>query len=133
MSEAVNQEPKYHHLIAGQILLTEGANPNLNSVPLNGVITTKEPLIGAHDLGRAQQTLQMLFFKKLPESMVASVHIVDVVILGIVNMGYMTDERFLQKPDGVAVQERETKPTMELVVDNTTQPEPANDSETKPE
>ena len=133
MSEAVNQEPKYHHLIAGQILLTEGNNPNLNSVPLNGVITTKEPLIGVHDIGRAQQMLQMLFFKKLPESVVPTINVVDVVILSLTNLGYMTDERFLQKPDGVAVQERETKPTMELVVDNTTQPEPANDSETKPE
>ena len=133
MSEATNQEAKYHHLVAGQILLTEGNNPSLNSVPLNCVITTKEPIIGVHDIGRAQQTLQMLFFKKLPESVVPTINVVDVVILSLTNLGYMTDERFLQKPEGVAVQERETKPTMELVVNNTAQPEPANDSETKPE
>ena len=133
MSEATNQEAKYHHLVAGQILLTEGNNPSLNSVPLNCVITTKEPIIGVHDIGRAQQMLQMLFFKKLPESVVPTINVVDVVILSLTNLGYMTDERFLQKPEGVAVQERETKPTMELVVNNTAQPEPANDSETKPE
>lgn len=116
MNPTENQEHKYHHLIAGQILLSVGEE-GMNSAFLNAIITTKEPVIGAHDIGRAQQTLQMLFFKKVPPQDHENIKIIDVVVMGISSLGYMTDERFLQKPDNVEVQER-AKAALKLVSSN---------------
>lgn len=118
MEQPENQETKYHHLVAGQIMLTvEGEDSGMNTAFLNGVITTKEPLVGAHDIGRAQQTLQMLFFKKVPPTDHQKIKIVDVVITGLFSLGYMTDERFLKKPEGVEVRER-ARAALSLVADN---------------
>ena len=119
MSEAANQEGKYHHLIAGQVMITvsQGDEVGMNAAFLNGVITTKEPVIGAHDLGRAQQTLQMLFMQKIPADQHKDLKIIDVVIMSISPMGYMTDERFHKKPDNVEIRER-AKAALSLVASN---------------
>ena len=129
MSESANQEHKYHHLIAGQVMITvsEGDSVGMNAAFLNGVITTKEPMIGAHDIGRAQQTLQMLFMQKVPPEQHQGLKIIDVVIMSISPLGCMTDERFLKKPDNVEVRER-AKAALSLVASNDALPvDPAAD------
>lgn len=117
MSDSPNQKEKFHHLITGQILLTQGEDAGLSNVFLNAVLTTKECVVGAHDIGRAQQILQMLFFKKVPAEDQQGIKIIDVVIMGIHTLGYMSDERFLQKPDNVEVQER-AKTALKIVSSN---------------
>lgn len=123
MSTTENQKEKHHYLIAGQVMLTHGDDEALNAVFLNAVITTEEFVIGAHDIGRAQQSLQMLFFKKVPPEDQSLIKIVDVVVMSITYLGYMTDERFLKKPNDVELKER-AKVVLRIVASNDSIPDP---------
>lgn len=98
--ETIQGQKQYHWLVAGNVVIeTDG---NVQAIPQNGMIITDDMTVGVHQLGKAQQALQMTLFKKLGEP----AHVVDVIITNLVCLGHMTTEEFNRQPEGIAVQER---------------------------
>jgi hypothetical protein len=97
-----NNKLKHFHLVAGTILFHDPEANATTSIMLNCTIVTDEKNIPSKEIGRAQQTLQMLMFKKLDDP---KVEVMDVVIVGISYLGHMTDEYFLAPPEGTTRQE----------------------------
>lgn len=85
----------------------------INTANLNGIITHDKDLIPARLLGKAQTVVQMQLYKKLGEE-ASKVTVLDVTILNIMNLGYMTDEEFKATPEDTKQQEM-AKPGLTLV------------------
>lgn len=111
---------KHRFLVTGEIIFNQADSDITHSVRLNTMIAHINPDIPARLVGKAQQTLQMLLFKRMAESAEAagiampkiSVH--DVVILNISPLGWMSEEEFNAPPEGTVKQEK-TKSTLSLV------------------
>lgn len=120
---------KCHHMVAGQIVFEvihenkpEDAPADMQVVQLNAVVTTTDGRISSSVLARAQQGLQMRHFQRLGEA-AQYVRIEDVVILGIFELGYFTDEEFEDMTPQQAATERNTKPVSLKVVKSGNQEE----------
>lgn len=101
------KKKSYHyHLICGTLMLANG--DAISSVSLNAIIHTDTAVLNAHNLGQAQQALQMNFHQRMEgDPDLAQMQIVDVVIANINHLGFMTPEKFREKPKGMELQERE--------------------------
>ena len=98
---------KHHFLIAGNVLFQNKTSQELGSVPLNGVLITDRKDIPAASLSKAQQILQMRFFKNTDNS--TEITVVDVVLQSITHLGEFTEEEFQATPAGLSVQEATDK------------------------
>lgn len=99
-----NTEKKHHFLIAGNVVFVNIKTEQPGSVPLNGVLFTDIQDIPARSLSKAQQILQLNFFKNSGlES--TEVQVVDVVIHNLVYLGHFTEAEFTQPPAGMTVQQ----------------------------
>jgi hypothetical protein len=85
-------ERKHHFLIAGNVLFQNKTSQDFGSVPLNGVLISDRKDIPAASLAKAQQILQMRFYKNMGNA--EEVVIVDVVLQSIVYLGEFTEEEF---------------------------------------
>jgi hypothetical protein len=118
-----SSDRKFFFMVAAQIVFSvklDEANPEnvaMNAVSLNGVVTHSEDKVPAKLLGKAQQVVQLQFAKKMGDDM-PKINVVDVVILNIMNLGYMTDEEFSATPDGTKQQEVAPAKTKLSVVAN---------------
>lgn len=108
MTEETTQTKQHYYLVAGNVVIEDDGN--VQAIPQNAMIVTDEPHIGVHQLGKAQQALQLSLFKKLN----ATTNVVDVLITGIMYLGHMTADEFNFKPEGMEVQER-AKPSAEII------------------
>lgn len=107
----MNEVKSYHYLVVGNVIIeVEG---NIQAVPQNAMILTDQPEIGVHQLGKAQQALQLTLQKKLGEMP----NVVDVIITNLVMLGFMTSEQFNHRPEGLQVQERAKEEPASNVVD----------------
>lgn len=94
---------KHHFLVAGNVLFVNNPSGNLGSAPLNGILITDTKDIPAASLAKAQQVLQMRFFKQVENS--TEVTVVDVVLQTITYLGEFTEEEFQAPPQGMSLQE----------------------------
>lgn len=100
--KSVEDAKRLHYwLVAGSVVIN--VEDNIQAVPANAMIITDDQRVGEHQLGKAQQALQVSFFKRLGET----VQVVDVILHNLVHLGAFTDAEFHSKPIGVEVQERQ--------------------------
>ena len=103
MTQEDNQERKfYYYLVSGNVVVENDGN--VQAIMQNALMTADHPEIGIHQLGKAQQALQVTLFQKMGET----INVVDVKILSLTLLGYMSEKQFNHRPEGVKVQERET-------------------------
>jgi hypothetical protein len=110
---------KFYFLVAAQIIFVipdpEGKDdPNMSTAFINGVVTNDRDLFPSHLVGKAQQVAQMQFFKRLGDE-APKVQVIDVVIVNINNLGYMTEEEFTAAPAGMVKQEKKEEPKLTIV------------------
>lgn len=107
-------EPTHKHrfLVAGEIIFNQADSDVVHSVRLNAMIAHTDVNLPARLIGKAQQTLQMLLFKRMGESAEAAgiampqINVHDVVILNISSLGWMSEEDFNAPPEGTVKQEK---------------------------
>lgn len=116
-SKSVTAEPPeqrvHYYLVAGSVVVEHDGN--IQAVPQNAMITTDKAQVGEHQLGKAQQALQVTMFRKMGEAM----KVVDVILHNICYLGHMTPTQFHAKPAGVGVQEATRSPGGAEVIDFT--------------
>lgn len=85
-------QKKYHFLVAALIIFKDKSDDSqIMKVELNTVVEHETDDIPVKLLGRAQQAAQIRFFKEMSDS---QIQVIDVVILNMIRMGYMTSEEF---------------------------------------
>ena len=92
----------HHNLITGEIVFRTSDSEQVNAIRVNGILLTENQNIGVHGLGKAQQVLQLNFFKKMDDP---TLKVADVIILGMTYLGRMTEEEFKAVPEGYQQQE----------------------------
>lgn len=99
------QPEQHYHLVAGNVVFQtpEGPEQTMGSLTLNTVLRGPTPNVPARQIGRAQQALQMLFFDKTGDP---TLQVVDVVIISVSPLGFMTEAEFNAPPEGMVQQER---------------------------
>lgn len=100
---------RHYHLLTGEVIFQPNGTEDVNAVRVNGVLADEDKQIPVRLLAKAQQILQMNFFKRAdvtPET----VKVVDCVMLGFTYLGEFTAEEFHKEPEGMRLQERETAP-----------------------
>lgn len=92
---------KNYWIVAGTVLFEdpegqEGAN--VHTININQIIEKPlaEPYVGVHDIGRAQQGIQLQFFDKLGDP---NLIVRDVFIVSISHLGVMTEAQFRHNPN----------------------------------
>lgn len=105
----------HHYLIAGNVVIDAGEG-SIQAVPTNAMIVSETRELAAHQIGKAQQALQIQLSKKLDD---APVKMVDVIITNLMYLGHMTSETFQARPQGVEVRERREGAEADNVVDLT--------------
>lgn len=122
--QKASSDRKFFFMVACQVVFHVAATANepeaMNTAFINGVVTNDVDQFPSRLVGKAQQVAQMHFFKRLGDE-AKNVNVVDVVIMGIMNLGFMTDEEFQAVPEGVRQQERKA-PSLSVVSST-----PAND------
>lgn len=95
------KDPVFHFLITSEIVFSPKGMEQIHSIRLNSVITNKDGNLPARMVGRAQQSAQLQFHKRMEDPEIV-IH--DVVIMNITNLGYMTEEDFQSPPEGMKLQ-----------------------------
>lgn len=98
---------KFHFMVAAELVFTLPAGEGevaINTARVNSVVTHDKDTVPTHLLGQAQKAVQMQLFKRLGDE-AAKVTVVDVVIINLMNLGYMTDAEFNAVPEGKKLQE----------------------------
>ena len=99
---------QHFYLISGIVLIQDPETEVITGVAQNGMLTTDDQIIGVHELGKAQQSLQIALFNKMGEAP----NVIDVILSGFSYLGRMTQARFEQRPEGMGIKEVE-KPVVE--------------------
>lgn len=103
---------RWRFLVAGEIIFNQDDSDVVHSVRLNAMIAHTDVNLPARLIGKAQQTLQMLLFKRMGESAEAAgiampqINVHDVVILNISSLGWASEEEFNTPPEGTVKQEK---------------------------
>lgn len=92
---------QYYFLITGEIVFQTSDNEP-GSIHLNGIVQNDMPNFPVRMIAKAQQTLQLHFFKKINDP---SVQVIDVIITNVSQLGGMTDDYFHAAPAGSKLQE----------------------------
>jgi hypothetical protein len=92
---------KMHFFMIAAELVFKIKDPNgeeigINTARFNAIITNDTANFPVRLIGKAQQTVQLHFHRKVGPD--APVEVIDVVILNICPLGYMTDEEFHKIP-----------------------------------
>lgn len=93
----------HYTLVCGELLFEQDKDKQLRTTKLNTMIRSSHQHVTAHQLGRAQQALQLALFQKLNDP---KLKIHNVIIVTLSDMGWMTEEQFQAKPEGVKLQEK---------------------------
>lgn len=92
---------QHYFLICGTIIFVTKEGET-GQIMLNGMVVNDSRNFPVRLIGKAQQALQMLFFKQMdPETTV-----LDVPIQSVSYLGHMTDKEFHAPPEGMKLQEK---------------------------
>lgn len=94
----------HYFLVCGEIIF-HTADEQVGTIRLNALVTHDQPTIPVRLIGKAQQALQLNFFKKIDD---AAAKVVDVVIVNFSSLGRMTEKEFHAAPAGMELQEKVT-------------------------
>lgn len=102
----MSQQPKrFHFLISGSISFidttSEESAKRVNHLSLNGVLIQDKQGIPVKSLAKAQQVLQLNFFKQVGDEG-ANLQIVAVILNNLVFLGEFTEEEWNQQPAEVS-------------------------------
>lgn len=110
-NEQQASQKAHYHLVSAEVMFVDHDNDDaMGNIRLNGMMVTPVKEITVRDIGRCQQTLQMLALQKLglsSEEGVKRIQFIDVYTAGISYLGYMTSEEFQKPPEGMKLQEVE--------------------------
>lgn len=81
---------QHYHLYSAKVLYRMSEDQPVTEYPLNTTIVGDHPYITARQIGRAQQGVQMLLFKKMGQP----VEIIDVFTVAISRLGFMSEAEF---------------------------------------
>lgn len=98
-------EKFHYYLVAGEVAFVDKETREPGGMRLNAVLQTKEPNLGAEQIGKAQQMLQLRFHEKMGEASL-TVEVFDVFILSFSSLGHMTQARFQKMPADMVAQTR---------------------------
>lgn len=110
-------EPAQHHfLVTGQIVFSPVPSNNeasdegemLHTVNVNCVVMSPDGRLAVAQIARAQQALQMQFFRRIEPG---TVQVRDVVILALMPLGIFTSEEFNAMPEGMQLAPANDQPS----------------------
>lgn len=111
-SDPSTADPQFHFwLVAGQVVFTNGSD-EIQSLPVTSTFATDKQELGIYQLGKAQQALQQEMFRKLGDTDVSQLTVVDVLLLALTHLGQMTPAQFTEMPAGVGVRQ-----TQDILID----------------
>lgn len=99
-----NTVKKQHYFLVAGTIIFHNDNAEIGQVLMNCIITNNDRNFPARLIGRAQQTLQIQFFKNIEDP--TQIKVVDVPITSICHLGIMTEKEFHAAPEGMQVAER---------------------------
>lgn len=105
-----NDKRLHYYLVAGNVVVLADDGESPVSLPANAMLTSDRKLIGQHELGKAQQALQIQVSKKMGEVP----KVLDVLLIAFTYLGYMTQAEFTQRPTGLELVEQ-AAPTAEVI------------------
>lgn len=94
---------QHYFLVAGQVIFHTNEGEH-GQIMLNALVTNDARNFPARLIGRAQQALQMHFFKRMPDP--TKVTVDDVPIYSISHLGIMTEKDFHAAPEGMKLAEK---------------------------
>lgn len=90
---------RHYWLVAGTVILHDSESNARITQALNTVNKTEKHFFPARELGKAQQSMQMQFFREnFPEGPPATLQVMDVHIAGVSYLGHMTEDEFQAPP-----------------------------------
>lgn len=83
--------PQHHWLVAGQIVVKykDGEQKETN---MNALILTQRKAFTKQDIGKAQQALQLRFYKEVPQD--PDTEVIDVFMVSVSYLGLMSQKDF---------------------------------------
>lgn len=96
----------HYFLVCGKIVFQTNEGES-GEVTLNAMVTHDNRNVPARLIGKAQQALQMHFFKQIEDP---TVKVLDVPILTFTHLGLMTEKEFHAAPDGMKLAEKVVDP-----------------------
>lgn len=91
----------HYYLVTAEVFFVT-ASQETGSVRVNALVMNDHRQVPLHLIGKAQQSAQLQFFKKLND---ATVQVLDVVIANLSYLGLMSEKEFKVVPDGLKLQE----------------------------
>jgi hypothetical protein len=88
----------------------DSESEQVNALRINGVLVDPGKSIPVRLLGKAQQIVQMNFHQRMADP---KIQVLDVVLMNMFHLGYMTESEFRAVPEGQKLQER-TAPVADL-------------------
>lgn len=92
----------HYFLVCGEVIF-HTPDEQAGTIRLNAVVTHEKPTVPVRLIGKAQQALQLNFFKKLGD---AAATVVDVVVISISDLGKMSEKEFHAAPEGMELRQR---------------------------
>lgn len=90
---------QHYYVAAGQILYKAEGQEGPGLATVNTLLITPEAYIPLHQVGRAQQGLQAQFMNKVGST---EVEIIDVILISLIPLGFMTESQFRAVPQDVS-------------------------------
>lgn len=91
---------QHYFLVSGEIAFTH--DDNMGSIRLNAIVTNTKKEIPVAVIGRAQQALQINFFKRMEDP--DQVKVIDVIVSNFCYLGVFKPEEFHKAPKGTELQ-----------------------------
>lgn len=96
------EKKQTYYMICGEIVFRTTDNEAPNMMRLNAVVISPDGRFAVRQIASAQQALQFQFFKRMND---ATLQILDVITLSLMNLGVFTDKEFNAAPAGMKMQE----------------------------
>lgn len=88
-------ERQWYSLVSGKVIYTRRDSKDVEALDINTTLRSSNAYVTAKDIGRAQQSIQMLLFQRIG----VEVSVIDVFIASISALGLMTEQEFMEGVD----------------------------------
>lgn len=96
------EQRQTYFLVAGEVVMQLSEEGNPTAVRLNTIIMSKDGKFAIQQINQSHQALQFQFHKRAEDP---TVKVLDVIILGLMNLGEFTATEFNAKPAGLDIRE----------------------------